>query len=78
MLSKEQTKVTSVCKNSKAFNLYFLISYRPVLITDALKGWKANSWNKDFFVKHYGDQQVVMKAVQVYDYLHKCLTLVCF
>lgn len=38
---------------------------RPVLITDALKGWKANEWNRDFFQKNYGDQQVVMKAVHV-------------
>jgi hypothetical protein len=38
---------------------------RPVLITDALKEWKASNWSKEFFVKHYGDQQVVMKAVHV-------------
>lgn len=37
---------------------------RPVLITDALTGWKANKWSKDFFAKNYGDQQVVMKAVR--------------
>ena len=36
---------------------------RPVLITDVLKEWKASKWSKDFFVKHYGDKQVVMKAV---------------
>ena len=36
---------------------------RPVLITDVLKEWKASEWNKDFFVKHYGNKQVVMKAV---------------
>ena len=39
--------------------------FRPVLITDAMNEWKANKWNKEFFVENYGDQQVVMKAVDV-------------
>jgi hypothetical protein len=50
-------------------NKYNFNPSRPVLITDVLKEWKANKWNKDFFVKNYGDQQVVMKAVHVCDLL---------
>ncbi|XP_071109711.1 uncharacterized protein [Haliotis cracherodii] len=35
----------------------------PVLITDIIPKWEACNWTKEFFVNHYGEERVVMKAV---------------
>lgn len=64
---KHEELVWTVDRRSKLSLGEFVEKYdgkRPVLITDALDGWKANNWSKEFFAKNYGDQRVVMKAVQ--------------
>ncbi|XP_064610520.1 uncharacterized protein LOC135474836 [Liolophura sinensis] len=35
----------------------------PVLITDVVPTWKASNWTPEFFLQHYKDDRVTMKAV---------------
>jgi histone arginine demethylase JMJD6 len=39
----------------------YLYPNRPVILTDASKGWRAlTRWNPDFFIREFGDRQVAL------------------
>ena len=57
----------------QCYSSIFCFTFRPVVITDILKNWKAMNWTKSFLVRNYGDKRVSMKATEVRRYMPKIL-----
>ncbi|KAK3583771.1 hypothetical protein CHS0354_022808 [Potamilus streckersoni] len=36
----------------------------PVIVTDVVPNWPASSWTKDFFLERYGDERILLHAVE--------------
>ncbi|KAL3861855.1 hypothetical protein ACJMK2_007869 [Sinanodonta woodiana] len=36
----------------------------PVIVTDVVPNWSASSWTKDFFLERYGDERILLQAVE--------------
>ena len=48
------------------YYLLFILSCRPVLVTDAMRNWAAlKKWTKQYFIVNYGAEVVSFKGVSV-------------